>query len=79
MGRRPVLYYNNIYMIVYICLIVWLDKTCTVNPLRHFHSRSLSFTQDSLAFSTKTTRRALQVQLIGSKNPIGAARAFFKN
>ena len=32
-------------------------------PLKSFHSWWLIFTQDGLAFSTKTFRRALQVQL----------------
>ena len=39
-----------------------------VKRLRRFHSWSLSFTQDSLAFSTKTARRVLQVQLVGISN-----------
>jgi len=46
-----------------VCLFVWLNKTRTVKPLRRFHSWRLSFTQDGLAFSTKTARRTLQVQL----------------
>ena len=49
-------------LIGWICLFVWLNKTRTVKPLRRFHSWRLSFTQDGLAFSTKTTRRALQFQ-----------------
>ena len=48
--------------ILLACLFVWLNKTRTVKPLRRFHSWILSFTQDSPAFSTKTTRRALQFQ-----------------
>ena len=42
---------------------VWLNKTWTVEPLGGFHSWRLSFIQDGLAFSTKTARRTLQVQL----------------
>ena len=44
-------------------LFVWLNKPRTVKPLGSFHSWRLSFTQYSLAFSTKTARRTLQVQL----------------
>ena len=50
---------------LFVCLFVWLNKPRTVKPLRRFHSWSLSFTQDGLAFSTKTARRVLQVQLVG--------------
>ena len=57
---------------MFVCLFVWLNKTRTVKPLRRFHSWSLSFTQDGLAFSTKTVRRALQVQLRPKLN-----KAFF--
>jgi len=53
---------------LFVCLFVWLNKTRTVKPLRRFHSWSLSFTQDGLAFSTKTARRVLQVQLVGISN-----------
>jgi len=34
-------------------LFFWLNKTWTVKPLRRFHSWSLSFTKDGLAFSTR--------------------------
>ena len=47
-----------------VCLFVWwVNKPRAVKPLRRFHSRRLSFTQDGPAFSTKTARRALQFQL----------------
>ena len=45
---------------LFVCLFVWLNKTRTVKPLRRFHSWSSIFTQDGLAFSTKTARRVLQ-------------------
>ena len=48
----------------FVCMFVcWVNKTRAVKPLRRFHSWILSFTQDGPAFSTKTTRRALQFQL----------------
>ena len=56
---------ENSPVFLFVCLFVWLNKTRTVKPLRRFHSWSLSFTQDGLAFSTKTARRVLQVQLVG--------------
>ena len=49
---------------LFVCLFVLLNKTRTVKPPRRFHSCRLSFTQDGLAFSTKPTRRALQVQQV---------------
>ena len=49
---------------LFVCFVVWLNKTRTVKPLRRFHSWSSIFTQDGLAFSTKTARRVLQVQLV---------------
>ena len=48
---------------LFVCLVCLVNKTRTVKPLRRFHSWRLSFTQDGLAFSTKTARRTLQVQL----------------
>jgi len=50
---------------LFVCLFVWLNKTRTVKPLRRFHSWSSIFTQDGLAFSTKTARRVLQ-----ERNPL---------
>ena len=47
----------------FVCLFVLLNTTRTVKPQRRFHSCCLSFTQDSLASSTKTVWRTLQVQL----------------
>ena len=46
-----------LFVCLFVCLFVWLNKTRTVKPLRRFHSWSSIFTQDGLAFSTKTARR----------------------
>ena len=61
---------------LFVCLFVWLNKTRTVKPLRRFHSWSSIFTQDGLAFSTKTARRVLQ-----ERNPLprGGFRFFVTN
>jgi len=42
---------ENSQVFLFVCLSVWLNKDRTVKHLRHFHSWSLNFTKDGLAFS----------------------------
>ena len=61
--RRNPKHWHKTEACLFVCLIVCLYKPRTVTPQRLFHSWRLSFTQDGLAFSTKTAQRALQGQL----------------
>ena len=65
MSHNMVLLQNNLQTnphqhFLFVC---WVNKTRAVKPLGRSFSRILSFTQDGPAFSTKTAKRALQVQL----------------
>ena len=55
---------------LFVCLFVWLNKTRTVKPLRRFHSWSSIFTQDGLAFSTKTARRVCLFVCLSTPSPL---------
>ena len=59
------------HVCLFFLFVCWVNKTRAVKPLRHFHSWRLSSTQDGLAFSTKTARRALClfVCLLGEWTP----------
>jgi len=54
----------------FVCLFVWLNKTRTVKALRRFHSWSSIFTQDGLAFSTKTARRVYLFVCLSTPSPL---------
>ena len=55
---------------LFVCLFVWLNQTRTVKPLRRFHSWSSIFTQDGLAFSTKTARRVCLIVCLSTSSPL---------
>jgi len=55
---------------LFVCLFVWLNKTRTVKPLRRFHAWSSIFTQDGLAFSTKTARRVFLFVCLSIPSPL---------
>ena len=59
-----------LFVCLFVCLFVWLNKTRTVKPLRRFHSWSSIFTQDGLAFSTKTARRVCLFVCLSTPSPL---------